>query len=383
MSKSRDVFTWTDLGVQTFDGHPEWTEYMGSYTNYDKDTLLSQGHRNWKKPTIGDNGGAFIHYGKKRTIIPSANTTQDFNTVHYNGRFIAIAPNSWDVPIGDGADWGSQAYDRMKPTKPTFEAMNSIYELRDIPGMLKQRFLSSGLKAVPNWWLALQFGWGALFNDIAKLVKTQQSLEKRLNWLLEHNGKPVKRRVELAKSSDTVEKEWFQDWGYHAPILNSNFYDGPPWQRWKDEITNKVWASARFRYWLPASPEGVVYKKQLIAAIYGIRFPPPIVIWNAMPWTWLSDWFFNTGEILANMDVGVAERLAADYFYVMREQSWKTQLQSDIYLRRPNVKLTSYMNVDSFRQTRLQGDPFGFATQQSDLSGMQLSILGALGLSRL
>jgi len=122
------------------------------------------------------------------------------------------------------------------------------------------------------------------------------------------------------------------------------------------------------------------------ARLFGL-FPSPAAVWNALPWTWLADWFASTGDILANMDVGVANRLAADYFYVMREKAYvQTADCSCTMFSYPNKEPVA-VNVTGTRvsafKSRLAGDPFGFHTSNNNLTGMQLSILGALGKSRL
>jgi hypothetical protein len=112
----------------------------------------------------------------------------------------------------------------------------------------------------------------------------------------------------------------------------------------------------------------------------------PQFCWNALPWSWLADWFSNAGSILENLDVGVADRLAADYMYVMRTKLYTLQHTNTLKLQTLDgspvpVSVTSLQQ--SAISTRLAGDPFGFSTSQNSLTNTQLSILGALGLSRL
>jgi hypothetical protein len=124
----------------------------------------------------------------------------------------------------------------------------------------------------------------------------------------------------------------------------------------------------------------------MMARIYGLR-PSPAVVYNAIPWTWLIDWFSNLGDIIDNLDAGVADRLAADYLYVMRETTYRRErnvrgaLYSSFDLKQYQYNLTStaIMSV----KTRIKGSPFGFGVNPNSLTDHQIAILGALGLSHL
>lgn len=123
-----------------------------------------------------------------------------------------------------------------------------------------------------------------------------------------------------------------------------------------------------------------------MAYLFGLT-PTPQVIWNAIPWSWLADWFSNAGDVLSNLDTGVADRCAADYFYVMREKGIIITYNCDFYLANTTRYEGNHFSLDSVAQattkSRLRGDPFGFHLSEINLNPMQLSILGALGLSRL
>lgn len=308
-----------------------------------------------------------------------------YRITHYDGSFSGQdLGTSFPVLTGDGSDYGAEAYRRMKPTKPTFPGLNAIYELREVPEMLRQRFLESGLYAIPNYWLALKFGWEPLLNDIRNCIRFQQAAQKKLAWLLRHNGKPVRTRVDLA-DSEVESAVTRYDWRTPSPGFVTQYYSGVPYSLEKTVTKNKIWAAARFRYWLPPGPRDINWTRAMNARLFGLM-PSPVIIWNMLPWTWLSDWFFDTGNILSNMDAGVAERCAADWFYVMREQTqeYRAEYHATMYLNPSNAlhPITTSSVRGTTLKTRVVGDPFGFGTKDIDLSAMQLSILGALGLSR-
>jgi hypothetical protein len=358
---------------------------------------LSSGHYGYPDfPSDRNVGGAFtlsqkfMHYGVtdnqrwSRTLNPA-------NTV-YDGIFsanMADLPTTGFTSILDGSSRAAEAYRKMKPTKPIASYLNSIVELRDIPHMLSQlRDVKSAIESfrgLGNLHLGIQFGWFATVRDAQNIIKAQRELQKRVRQLLRDNGKPVRRRITLADAVSDPVITTGTSYGALAPTLATQFYATQPTWRQTDWTTDRIWASARFRYWLPPGPRDIDWTRNMLGRIYGLK-PTPSVLYNAIPWSWLVDWFSNLGDTISNLEAGVADRLAADYFYVMRERTMRREynVRATLYdydLNRVKVDLTSYGS--RVHKTRILGDPFGWQTSENNLSAMQLSILGALGLSRL
>jgi len=392
----------------TFQRHTN-RERLGLYTNlYDgsvsyKDGIISdvdanllegqEGHYGYPKlhgnPDVGGNFRLCkAKYETNLVGLPEPiKGAGAYEKHHYAGNvcgsyFMSARPTT----ILDASAYGATAYSKMKPTKPMMAGLNAIYELRELPGQLRQRFLDKGLHGISDYWLALQFGWKPLFNDVKNLIVTQQDIQKRIKQLLRDNGRPVRREWIIADdTTDPVIS--VGNFGSYQPGFVTQFHmgSGEPKQLLKTWKHSRIWAAARFRYWLPPGPKDIKYQNKLKYGLYGLT-PTPSVIYNAIPWSWLVDWFTNVGDVIENLDAGVADRLAADYFYVMREES--TIKECDTFMHylglSGNVFPCSVSStLTTSTKTRLKGDPFGFATKQEDLSGMQLSILGALGLSRL
>lgn len=280
--------------------------------------------------------------------------------------------------------YGATAYNKMKPTKPSFQALNALVELREVPMMLKSRFDQNDLKNISKWHIALQFGWLPLLRDCQNLVRTQMNGQKRLEQLLRDNGKPVRRSVALQDDFQVLSQvDQVNDFGLFPifPYMATR----SPRQRVMVTSRDRVWATARYRYWLPPGPRDINWRRRMIAAIFGFQ-PTPSVVYNAIPWSWLVDWFSNTGDIIANLDAGVADRLAADYFYIMRHIQNSRQTTTTGWYRNQNGEEFSASGTSlavASSKMRGQGDPFGWNIAQNSLNGMQLSILGALGISRL
>ncbi len=278
------------------------------------------------------------------------------------------------------------AYNRMKPAQPSFEALNAIYELKDLPHMLKQQLSHNNLKDIGNYYLALQFGWKPLLRDIRNMYNTQRIISQRIKQLLRDNGRPVRRRVSVRTDSATTYASG-QSYGAFAPTISTGFYQGyTPTYQDTTVTEERIWASAQFRYWLPEGPKDINWTNQMKARILGSNTPSPKNVWDAIPWTWLTDWFVDIGSMIETMDVGVADRLAADYMYIMRELSVTRTRESTGYFRHAagdyfyaSATGVSHATV----KARVRGTPYGWNVNENLLSATQLSILGALGLSRL
>lgn len=306
-------------------------------------------------------------------------------TIGFTGRILSAYERLGYIAASSVDAYGPAAYRMMKPTKPSFSGLNALYELKDVPGMLRQRFHDQGLKGIGDYHLGIQFGWIPLLRDVINLVNTQRTAQTRLNQLIRDNGRPVRRRVTLAETTSNPVNTSGMAPGNCSPGFPSQYYSkNGLWTR-TEYTQDRVWASSRFRYWLPGGPKDIKWRRRMLARIYGLN-PSPSVIYNMIPWSWLLDWFTTAGDVIENLDAGVADRLAYDYFYVMRESKIVVQRTNESWFYRLkdvpcSFNTTSYS--ESSRKQRLRGDPFGWNTDPNNLTGMQLSILGALGLSRL
>lgn len=387
--KTRALSQKTKIGV--------YYDYYGNPTDQvstlyiENSQLYSTGHYLWQDPPdYRDIGGNF----KTVYNITQLGTTgvgeihggsSAYTRHHYTGSVNGVTPKVPINPIGDGSDFGASAYNRMKPTKPTFPGLNAIYELREVPEMLRQRMLQNNLKNISSYWLALKFGWAPLLSDILSVVQFQRNAQKKLAWLLKHNGRPVRTALELFNNTSTRNSVTTTA-DVPGPAFVSYFYAKPSVTTFWTDTSDRCWAKAQWRYWLPPGPQDVNWTRSMMARLFGL-YPSPSVVWKALPWTWLSDWFFSVGDQLSNLEAGVADKCAADRFYMMRqiENTCRSETTATYFDRFTNAQRSITVGASrvSGVKTRTHGDPFGFGTQYNSLNATQLSILGALGVSHL
>lgn len=310
--------------------------------------------------------------------------------------------------------WGAEGWRRARPAQPDFSLAQSLYEIKDIPRLLKssvyhlirritrvrtwlkfdwtrKRFFDSRkksyLRRTSEWHLAIQFGWLPILSDIIKFRETLIKRDKLLKDLLKYEGRPLKRRRTLG------EGDVIPPWHYESttttpynsivkPTFVTQCYSSGGTKTEQDRtIKYKREFVAQFRYWLPKGPRDLGYFKKLSGRLFGLRVTPSMV-WAIMPWSWLVDYFVDVRSVVDFVSPGVEDCLICDWCYITRSET-------------ENVSCTSYVNVNvmpsgSARleakrvykfsyKARFHGTYFGFRVKEDDLNWRQKSILAALG----
>nr|APG77038.1 hypothetical protein [Beihai levi-like virus 3] len=186
------------------------------------------------------------------------------------------------------------------PAKPDIYLPVSIFELKDIPSMLKHAGdllhklkRPSGLtkpQELASANLAYQFGWRPLLDDIFTMFKFQEMMDKR------------KRKLMRAASTDGLRSRVTVGSGVEteggSAVVNSTwgFYLSLPFV---EERSYTEWATCRWHM-----REGVDighimdHHGDFRNVIGGGLGAIPINVWKALPWSWIIDWFSNLSHIL-------------------------------------------------------------------------------------
>lgn len=228
----------------------------------------------------------------------NANTTATFT--NFPPQYLEQIGSSFLVdPVSDAA-YATKVISRSNPSRPTVNLPLAAYELKDLPHMIRQAgdaihwLRSNGRRPKPtaeglaNANLAYQFGWEPLIDDLWKLLTFQEHYVRKRNQLERlFSGRGLRRNLTLNELSDTTSGRVTLGFGY----------DNNQWVNFTKSRTSKVWGSVR---WKPTvlppggrSPTDLeVYKAAL-----GLDITLE-TIWDAMPWSWLVDWFTSAGDFL-------------------------------------------------------------------------------------
>jgi len=272
---------------------------------------------------------------------------------------------------------GTTAIARVSPTNPLVDLSSSAAEL--LREGLPQRPGSDGNPG--SEYLNIMFGYLPLVSDARKLASVARSHDALLRQYERDSGRWIRRSYEFPvdiSSTTTVQTN-------AAPALYGSGVGGlfQTGTRWVTKITEtKTWFSGAFTYYLP--PTGWRRSVAELDHLYGIR-PGIDTVWELTGYSWLADYFTNIGDVAKNITAFKQDGLVMPYGYIMRKRKITHQETWSGPVRYGNVWKQEYISAEKTYTThqRRLANPFGFGLELGNLSGRQLSILAALGISRM
>jgi len=367
------------------------------------DLILSENHR--RKGHGWDGGGPFLVRHKTCTPLPSllinaqagpltgyqvASTRLTPNVAGqiFNARPSLPSYSSSGLEAAEKAasyPKGATGWKRSRPGNPTAAITNFLWELRDLPTLPVRMFLKlRNFKALGSEYLNIQFGWLPFVSDIKKMYATYRTLSAKLDQLVRDNGKGIRRKRDLGTTTSIVSSSSrLNNLGCFAPAVVST---GASWSQVDTDVLTleRYWFVGRFRYYVPDIGSDQ-WTKRATAALFGV-IPTPAVLWEALPWSWLIDWFSNVGDIVSNLSGNAVDNLVADYAFIMHHKTVETRWSAVGYLA-PGYNHGAFnpscsISLKDETKSRMPATPYGFGVNFDGLSAYQLSILSALGMSR-
>lgn len=179
------------------------------------------------------------------------------------------------------------------PSRADVSVPNFVAELRELPGMLHLKGQEHAKRRPSNSAVEQNFGWNLLFQDLNRLIDFTALVNKRVKELKGlHKRHGLKRRRQIKSVSYT---QVTHDVALHSGEANiSGDLTG---------VTHDlVWATVRWKPDEPGMPSDDELTHQARLAVHGWDFSSSglaSVIWEAVPWSWLADYFGNLGNVLA------------------------------------------------------------------------------------
>lgn len=247
--------------------------------------------------------GSCLHSRKELRLYPNGSThrkAHPFGTqvTVRSGFFLASLYHNvlrtWPiVPISDyrWEAWSQEALDACLPTfsEPGESLVNSLIEIKQLSSLFSFWKKRRGpLSTITNAHLMVNFGFLPLFGDVGRVAGALHNFWTKLSKLRQDAGKPkthhYRRAVDVGTLSGKVSISGLDD--------NGQFYREVQWS------TAPVYtATVDFVYNMP--PELDTWLGQSGAFLDTIGFQlDPSIIWNAIPYSFVIDWFFNVGEWL-------------------------------------------------------------------------------------
>lgn len=270
----------------------------------------------------------------------------------------------WDSP-SDGA-LATKLLKLTNPSRPYVDIPTNVFELRDIPHMLKVEG-DTILKKGASLDLLYQFGWAPLVSDLVKLTDFQSAVSKRTNEL-SHLYQSGLRRKKLL--NNIVHSS-----NYNAPLAYYS-YLGNIYYKVSRKNEEKAWGYVEwFPTTLPPATDEIL-RALARRAVLGLTIDPSTV-WELIPWSWLVDWCSNVGDFIAShRNIIPAE---PRNILIMRHRTSYAHLEPLSWSGVGISQQPAWMECDW--KSRRPASP-ELSAQLPFLSGRQLSILASIGVLR-
>jgi len=240
--------------------------------------------------------------------------------------------------------------------------------------------------SVGGEYLNTQFGWLPLVSDIRDVSKGIVQFDKLISQYVRDAGRVVRRRYDFPPT----ETHSFTVTNSSASAKAIASRDATQWHdsfglgkvERERHTSIRRWFSGAFTYHLPDDTgSGFVGHAESAIKLLGLDLDPE-VLWNLTPWSWATDWYANTGDVLHNLSSWSADGLVMKYGYIMEHSIVRdtyrfmgpTSFKSPVYPQ--PVTLVTEVKL------RRRASPFGFGISDGALSTRQKAIVAALGMSR-
>jgi hypothetical protein len=355
-----------------------------------------------KKYLISPKTGNFVSLKAATPLSPLYNFVQYDGSVWpvipgFNSDTAAYFPTSGALTDDQLDELGTVAISRCKPGEPYRDLATSLTELlrEGLPAIIGKEFWKNKtLSSLGKEYLGLQFGYNPIVTDVKKLARIANKTDKWISQFERDAGRRVRRGygfpIDTSEFSYPVIENTIPDpLGSFVAFADSpngsSYTQGYQGTTYVTSRTQRnVWFSGSFTYYLPedwVSSSKLREKHAKFNQLLGLELTPE-TLWNVAPWSWMLDWFGNTGDVISNLNDFLSKHLVMHYGYVMchtfvtNTYSWS--YDSDF----PNRPAIPEIVLCTETKQRREANPFGFGVSWDGLSPFQTSIATALGLSR-
>jgi hypothetical protein len=209
---------------------------------------------------------------------------------------MGFTSNSLFSPVASGSiqqSWVNKALADINPSVPVIQLPLVAWEMREFPRLLKNLFdwyrvlkYNEGipLSEVPGTYLAWQFGWKPLVNDLMTLVQLAFDIEaKNRQW---------RKIIQKRRRYGTILEE---DGTYRLSSTTGAVGVSESWSM--VQYQRKVWYCA---IWEPDTELPDLALNGALDQVYRAygMHQPINMLWNAVPWSFLIDYFLGVSDFL-------------------------------------------------------------------------------------
>lgn len=281
---------------------------------------------------------------------------------------LAIPPAYHSAPSAPNSTV-AEVLAQTNPSAPVVDLPLFMWELRELPRMLNRLRQESGLHAVADLHIRNEFGWKPFYNDIKQMLDFLVETDRRvthLSLMYERGGARFRRDTGHTFHTTGPKRV--------GPLLGNK--EAIAWTEANQEVKNWVTVS-----WRPdhnprlSVPTLDQVRMRAFRAALGLNLSVDTV-WNALPWSWLADYFGNVGSYLTSRrnSVGFVPGNCCIMKTVRKTgRVWVTDLP-------PGLSVAEGMN--SFVEKSRFPSSGGVEAKAGILNNRQIGILAALSILR-
>ncbi len=282
--------------------------------------------------------------------------------------------------------FGASAVSKLAPTAPHNSVYTSLGELRNdglpsIPGLSFLKKDGALPQQIGGEYLNYQFGLVPTYSDLMKIKQTIDKAEKLWKQYLRDSGNVVRRRMVTEPVVTTTTTSYAQNGSRYPLETKVDYWASAGAVTVTTTTETTLWASAAFQYFVDkTSLDGIRGFSDRMHYLYGWK-PTPSSAYNLQAWTWLLDWFTNTGDVIENISLYLEDPSLMRWGYVM-EQSKRVTTITQPLVEKSGAGRTASIEFTTVSKKRRRINPLHFGLLYEELDARQLAILAALGLNR-
>lgn len=195
------------------------------------------------------------------------------------------------------SDWSIEAFNKFHDQVPTTVSLpNFLYELKDIKGLIPSINRHSVSKTLSNNFLGFEFGVQPMIKDVKAIVDMFDAVDKRIKHLLSLQGQ--KSGLSFDRSEVLTDAHSFYR-NLQDPYTVTGTGNYVEFKR--TSAKHSLHIGANLFQDLNDLSDSMAQMRALIAT--GGFNKPARVIWNAIPYSFVLDWFFSIGKLLDSLTI--------------------------------------------------------------------------------
>nr|QDH86897.1 MAG: hypothetical protein H1Rhizo25914_000001 [Leviviridae sp.] len=212
----------------------------------------------------------------------------------------------WLPPISAAtlSNWAYEGFNKFSSQVPEeISLANSLYELKDLKAMIP-KIERSVTKTAANNFLLFEFGVKPMISDIKAVVGLSEAVDKRIKHLIDVNGRTTQLAMDKFVELTTPFSFFISNNSISSNVLTD--YTG---RRGQDQGVVFERISGRQSFHLGGrltqdleDLRAANAKLKGLVAASGFNRPGRI-IWNAIPYSFVVDWFFSVGKLIDTIAV--------------------------------------------------------------------------------